>query len=79
MHIYTDGTVMLNHGGNCFYHHCATLKVVPPGQGPDAGATGGDAGTGPSASHGGCNSAGGGGLGIAFASIMVVVARRRRR
>lgn len=28
----------LNNPGGCFYHHCATVSIVPPGALPDAGA-----------------------------------------
>jgi uncharacterized protein (TIGR03382 family) len=63
---------MSDHGSPCFYHHCASLKIVPPGQGPDAGTGGGDQ------HHGGCSSSGGGG-GIVLALAFVVLACRRRR
>jgi uncharacterized protein (TIGR03382 family) len=76
---------MLNHGPpGCYYHHCATLNVVPPGSGPDAGTGGGgpDAGTGGGGGGGlkhGCSAAGGsGGLGGVLVVLALAIARRRR-
>jgi uncharacterized protein (TIGR03382 family) len=78
---------MLNHGGNCYYHHCATLNVVAGGGGDDAGVGSGgsggggnDAGTGGGAGHhSGCNASGGAGSPAAFALLAAIAWRRRRR
>src|SRR5262249_42901897 len=35
---------MSSHPYPCFYHHCATLKILPPNAGNDGGSGGGSAG-----------------------------------
>ena len=55
----------LNNPGGCYYHHCATVSIVPAGSAPDAGpATGPDAapGPGPDAAPGPGPVAAGGGV-----------------
>jgi MYXO-CTERM domain-containing protein len=72
----------LNNPGGCFYHHCATVNVVPVGTAiPDAGtATAPDAGTtGGGTTSGGCAVGGGEASGWLALGLAGLVAARRRR
>jgi uncharacterized protein (TIGR03382 family) len=77
----------LNVPGGCYYHHCAIVNIsaTAPDAGaaapPDAGVTGGDAGTNPGgATSGGCAAGHSvGGLSIVGMLAVLLVTRRRRR
>jgi hypothetical protein len=68
---------MSNHAAPCFYYHCAMVNVTTSGTAPDAGMTGGDAGTDPGGGGGGCNS--GRGAGSCVVLVMLALLLRRRR
>jgi MYXO-CTERM domain-containing protein len=70
----------LNTPGGCFYHHCATLKIVPAGSGSGTGSAGDHDGAPSGGATGGCDARGAGaGSGALAAIALVLLARRRRR
>ncbi len=65
----------LNNPGGCFYHHCSIVNITADG--PDAGATGGDAGTTSGTHHGGCDVGGPSSGLLALLIGASLIARRR--
>ncbi|MFY0578119.1 SCE4755 family polysaccharide monooxygenase-like protein [Cystobacter fuscus] len=72
----------INNPGGCYYHHCATVTIAPPGDGDGTGGDGVTPDNGPGSSSGGCQLGGVSGTAAVPAAGLLILAlgllRRRR-